>query len=104
MPGHGRDVHEVVDLHGPHGLPHEAASAPAQNHDSMDMLMAFERGMPAFFDLEIAKLAAKTRILEQDLPGDVSERRAALLLIFEKIDAFPAKAREAFAEMRRIGR
>jgi hypothetical protein len=69
----------------------EALAAAADHHDGVHVLVAFERGVAAGRDLEVAQLRRQVAVLEQHLARDVLIRRAAFLLVAAHVDIFPAE-------------
>ena len=76
----------------------EARPAPAQDHDGVDMLVSLQCGETARLDLEVAQFSREVRIGKQNLSRDRLERRAALFLVVQPIDARPAKAVQGVAK------
>src|SRR5204862_5847460 len=59
VPGHGRDVDEVIGVDGADLVADQALAAAPQDQHGMDMLVALERRIAAGRHLEIAQLAAE---------------------------------------------
>ena len=60
-----------------HFVANHALAMPAQDHHRMGMLVPLQRRVAAGIHLEIAQFAGQRVVVEQDLAGDVLERRAA---------------------------
>ncbi len=70
----------------------EARAAPAHDHDDVDMGVLLEAGMPVGLDLEIPQLGAEMiGIAHEYLPRHALEVRAALFLVRQQRNTFPAE-------------